>query len=115
MNINKLLNGVKNIASVYEGVKNKIFKRSFVEDIANERWKICKVCEELDLVGKECAAPGTQPCCRDCGCSLGIKTRALSNRCPKDKWKELMSEEEEKILFDQLVANEKEMEEKNKQ
>ena len=33
MNISKLLNGVKNISQVYEGVKNKVFKRDYVEAI----------------------------------------------------------------------------------
>ena len=106
MNIGKLLNGVKNIKEVYEGVKNSMFKRDYVEQIADHRWQICKECEYLDTDGKDCAAPGTQPCCADCGCSLAFKTRALSSSCPKSKWKELMSEQEEKILFDQLVANE---------
>ena len=72
MNINKLLNGVKNISQVYEGVK---------------------------------------PCCADCGCSLMFKTRALASSCPKGKWKELMSEEDEKLLFDQLLENEKKADE----
>jgi len=109
MNISKLLNGVKNISEVYEGVKNKIFKRDYVEQIANERWGICKECEHLDTEGKKCAAPGSQPCCDECGCSLAFKTRALSTSCPKNKWKELMTADEEKQLFDQLVANEKEI------
>jgi hypothetical protein len=111
MNIVKLLEGVKNISQVYEGVKNKMFKREYVENIADHRWQICKGCEHLDIVGTKCAAPGSQPCCADCGCSLMFKTRALAASCPKGKWKELMSEDEEKILFDQLVANEKKAEE----
>jgi len=111
MNISKLLNGVKNIGEVYEGVKNSMFKRDYVEKIADHRWKICKDCKHLDVEGKECAAPGSQPCCADCGCALMFKTRSLASSCPKNKWKELMSEEEEKILFDQLTANEKKAEE----
>ena len=107
MNISKLLNGVKNITQVYEGVKNSVFKRDYVEQIADHRWQICKTCEHLDTVGKECGAPGSQPCCADCGCALMFKTRALASSCPKGKWKELMSEEDEKLLFDQLLENEK--------
>lgn len=106
MNISKLLNGVKNISEVYEGVKNSVFKRDYVEQIADHRWQICKECEHLDTVGKECAAPGSQPCCADCGCSLAFKTRALSSSCPKGKWKELMTAKEEDILHDQIVKNE---------
>ena len=107
MNINKLLNGVKNISQVYEGVKNKLFKRDYVEQIADHRWQICKDCEYLDTEGKTCAAPGSEPCCEDCGCALMFKTRALSAACPKGKWKELMTEKEEEMLFNQLIENEK--------
>lgn len=113
MNIGKLLNGVKNISQVYEGVKNKIFKRDYVEQIADHRWQICRDCEHLDLKGNSCAAPGTQPCCADCGCSLAFKTRSLAASCPKNKWKELMSEAEEKALFEQLVENENKQRNKN--
>tara|TARA_Y100000401_G_scaffold116598_1_gene122769 strand:+ start:502 stop:867 length:366 start_codon:yes stop_codon:yes gene_type:complete len=113
MNIGKLLNGVKNITEVYEGVKNKMFKRDYVEQIADHRWQICKECEHLDTQGSGCAAPGTQPCCADCGCSLGFKTRALSSSCPKDKWPSLMSDDEEKALFEEIQRKEKELEAKN--
>jgi hypothetical protein len=40
-----------------------------------------------------------------------FKTRALSTSCPKGKWKELMTEDEEKQLFDQLVTNEQKAQE----
>lgn len=113
MNIGKLLNGVKNISQVYEGVKNKIFKREYVEQIADHRWQVCKECEHLDLKGNQCAAPGTQPCCADCGCSLAFKTRSLASACPKGKWKELMSDQDEKALFEQLVENENKQRNKN--
>ena len=39
MKINKLLNAVKHLDKVYEGVKNSIWKDEFVEDIANDRYK----------------------------------------------------------------------------
>lgn len=102
MNINKLLAGIKNLPEVYEGVKNSMFKKDYVEKIADHRWKICRDCDQLDTSGKECAAPGTQPCCIDCGCSLAFKTRSLASSCPKGKWKELMTSEEEQMLHDQL-------------
>ena len=109
MNISKLLNGVKNIKEVYEGVKNSMFKKDYVEQIADHRWQVCKECALLDVEGSKCAAPGTQPCCIDCGCSLQFKLRSLASKCPKDKWKELMTSEEEGILFEQLqIAEDKE-------
>lgn len=99
MRIDKLLNGVKNIKQVYEGVKNRMFKKQYIEDIADYRWKQCKDCDELDLTGDKCAMKGTQPCCGDCGCSLSIKTRSLSSECPlkgdKKRWSSLMTEDEE--------------------
>jgi hypothetical protein len=41
---------------------------------------------------------GTAPCCNECGCSLGFKTRSLASDCPLGKWEALMSEEEEDAL-----------------
>lgn len=98
MRINKLLNAVKHIDQVFDGVKNKIWKKEYVEDIAKDRWQHCLKCEHLDRQGLNCAVPKTQPCCADCGCSLGFKLRALSSSCPKNKWKAVMSEEEEKKI-----------------
>ena len=42
--------------------------------------------------------PGTQPCCSECGCSMGFKLRSLSSSCPIDKWKAVLTEEEEDEL-----------------
>ena len=98
MRINKLLNAIKHLDQVYEGVKNNIWKKDYVEIIAGDRYRICKTCPELDLTGKGCAAPGTQPCCSNCGCSLAIKTRAMSTSCPLELWDSIMSEDEEAKL-----------------
>ena len=91
MNLTKLLNAVKHIDQVYEGVKNNIWKKDYVEDIANDRWQICTKCDKFDKHGQHCAAPGSQPCCADCGCSLGLKLRSLSSSCPKGKWKAVVN------------------------
>lgn len=53
--------------------------------------KICNLCPLIDHTGAKCAIPGTQPCCSDCGCSLGFKLRAMDARCTHPegpKWKE---------------------------
>ena len=105
MNISKLLNGVKNISQVYEGVKNSVFKRDYVEQIADHRWQICKGCEHLDVKGDHCGAPGSQPCCADCGCSLALKIRALSSSCPKKKWKAVMDSKTETEVKKQIGKN----------
>ena len=55
-------------------------------------------CSEIDLKGSKCEMPGSQPCCGNCGCSLGFKTRALSAECPIGEWPALMTENEEDKL-----------------
>jgi hypothetical protein len=80
---------------ILEGITNAIIRDEFVEDVAKHRMEVCDACE---YKGDKCLVPGTGPCCNDCGCSLSFKTRSLSSDCPKDKWKALVSEEEEDKL-----------------
>jgi len=98
MKIKKLLNAVKHLDQVYEGVKNNIWKNEYVEIIAGDRYRICKSCAELDIKGDKCALNGTQPCCGSCGCSLALKTRAMASSCPLHLWGSVMSEDEEAKL-----------------
>lgn len=105
MNLNKFLGAFKASPQIMEGIKNKIFKKEHVEAEAALRWSICKECSFLDTKGSKCMMPGTQPCCSDCGCSLSLKTRALSSECPKGKWPALMTEKEEELLR-QVIDNE---------
>lgn len=88
----------KNRNKILEGVRNKIFKKEHVEEIASHRFAICKDCEFIDHTGKDCAVPGTQPCCSDCGCSLSLKTRSLSSACPKGFWDAVLTQEEENAV-----------------
>ena len=55
-------------------------------------------------------AKGTQPCCSECGCAMGLKLRALSTECPLDKWGPVMSDE----LEDQLIESINEQEQSGK-
>jgi len=91
---------------ILEGVKNSIFKKEDVEEIAQLRMQICMKCELLDVQGEGCMMAGTQPCCDErkggCGCSLGFKTRALSSECPLGKWKAELTQEEEDQLNQKL-------------
>jgi hypothetical protein len=80
---------------ILEGITNAIIRDEFVEDVAKHRMEVCNACE---FKGDKCLVPGTSPCCNDCGCSLTFKTRSLSSECPQDKWKALLSEEEEDKL-----------------
>ena len=99
MKVKKLMGAMKNLDQIFEGIVNTVIKPEHVEAIAKERWKFCAKCEFLDKIGTECAAPGTQPCCKECGCSLSFKTRSLSTSCPKGKWMAILSEEDELKLF----------------
>ena len=98
MRINKIIGAFGNIKQIAEGVKNKIFKKADVEQIADIRWLECSICPALDVVGKTCAVPNTQPCCSDCGCSLGLKLRALSSSCPKGKWPAIVDAKSEQLI-----------------
>jgi hypothetical protein len=78
-----------------EGITNTLIRNEFVEDVARHRMEVCDACNQK---GDKCLVAGTAPCCNECGCSLTFKTRSLSSDCPLDKWKALMSEEEEDKL-----------------
>ena len=102
MKIGKLLDAIGNYKQIAEGIKNKIFKKEDVEDVAAKRWKECLKCPSLDKSGYKCAMFGTQPCCADCGCSLGLKLRVLSSECPKKKWRAVMSKKQEDKLKENI-------------
>ena len=93
---------------ILEGITNSIFKKEDVEEIAQQRMQICKMCSLYDEQGDGCFVPGTAPCCNQnmggCGCSLSLKTRALSSACPLNppKWEAVLSEEEEDKLNQKL-------------
>lgn len=98
MKIKQIIEAFKNIDKISQGAINTFFKKQEVEIIAKSRIHICNQCSYLDLKGKDCLAPGTQPCCSECGCSLTFKTRSLSSECPKGKWKAWITEGEEQNL-----------------
>lgn len=85
-------------SQILEGFKNNLFKSEHIEQIAEERFAICKACPFIDLEGSDCLVPGTQPCCSKCGCSLKLKIRSLSSSCGDEenpRWKALITEDEE--------------------
>lgn len=88
----------KNRTQIMEGIKNSIIRDRFVEEIAKARMEHCNVCVRKDVEGKDCAIPGTQPCCQLCGCSLQLKLRSLSSSCPDLRWNAVISEEDEDKL-----------------
>ena len=90
---------------ILEGVSNTVFKKKFVEEVAEYRMEICNACDQK---GDECLVPGTGPCCAACGCSLEFKVRSLSSPCGliqkgKDpKWYPVLSQKEEDKLVNDL-------------
>jgi hypothetical protein len=87
----------KNRGKILEGIKNNIFKKEHVVQIAEERRIICEACEYHDVEGSKCASNlAPKPCCGHCGCSIKLKTFSMSSECPVGKWKSVMNEEEEK-------------------
>ena len=85
--------------AIYEGIKNRVFVREDVEQIAAIRWSICQQCPHLDNKGSKCTIPGTSPCCSLCGCSMASKTRSLISSCPDKKWAKFLNTEEEAIAL----------------
>ena len=94
MDIRKVIEAFRNYDEIGKGIYRFIFTKKEVEAVAKERMDICNDCELLDTKGDNCLAPGTQPCCSDCGCSLKFKIRSLSSACPKGKWDAILTEEE---------------------
>jgi hypothetical protein len=98
----------KNKGEILEGIKNNVFKKEHVEEIATERYSACQKCDKLDLEGTECLVPGTSPCCGECGCSLQLKLRSLGSECPLKKWDAVLSHEENYLLQQNLKKEDNE-------
>lgn len=92
INVKKIWN---NRVKILEGIKNNVFKKEAIEEIAEVRNEICKGCDQYDEEGVECMVPGTAPCCGFCGCSLKLKTRSLGSGCDLGKWDPVLTEAEE--------------------
>ena len=104
-----ILNKIKRKKKKYfiiDLTKNNIFKKQHIEAVATDRFQVCISCGLFDSKGTDCLAPGTQPCCSDCGCSLAFKVRSLSSECPKGYWDAYTSEKEEEIITKQIESNE---------
>jgi hypothetical protein len=97
--VKRLKEILKNRKKILEGIKNYLWNNHDVEVIAAHRNSICMTCDKIDIKGDSCLAPGSQPCCSSCGCSLQFKTRSLSSACPHSKWDAVMTEEEEEEYF----------------
>ena len=102
MKLNKIIGAFGNLDKILEGVKNKIFKKEDIEQIAKLRYQHCIPCKHFDDEGSSCAVKATKPCCSACGCSLAIKLRSLSSSCPKGKWPAVMDKDTEVEVKEQI-------------
>lgn len=84
--VQKIKEAWRNRFLILDAVKNYVANDSEIEALAATRMDICNECPLLDLKGSKCFAPGTQPCCGSCGCSLKLKTRSVESSCPEGKW-----------------------------
>ena len=48
---NKLIGAFGNMPQILEGIKNKVFTKQDVEEVAAQRWRICDSCQYIDHVG----------------------------------------------------------------
>jgi hypothetical protein len=60
---------------IIEGWGNFIFRTKETEEIAKRRASICAVCNE-----------NTFEVCMSCKCPIPMKTRSMSEKCPKALW-----------------------------
>lgn len=93
---------------IIEGAWNSVFVKESIEKIALERTTICRGCSyNSDHQKKYNNYKTFRPDfhCTVCLCDLHMKTRAMSQECPKGKWKAQMSQEEEYEVTKKLEEN----------
>lgn len=98
-----------NLAQLYEGWRNKLIPpadmKEQIEQVAKERLAICDRCSHQSENRKKTGRyhsirPDVH--CTECGCTLSAKTRCLACKCPINKWKEIMSEEQYDEIREEL-------------
>ena len=47
---NKLIGAFGNMPQILEGIKNRVFSKEDVEEVAAERWRICDKCQYVDHI-----------------------------------------------------------------
>jgi len=101
-----------NWSEIYEGWRNKLFPpkklQLFIEETANERTEICKICPHISSNKKNTKVRMDEHC-SICGCTISAKTRCLSCSCPLPSpiWKAVLSEDKEEAI--KLAKNGKEI------
>lgn len=98
------------IKGILEGAWNSIFLKEEIEKVAKTRDEICRGCPmNSDHQKRYNKYKTIRPDfhCTVCGCDLHMKTRAMSQHCPLDKWKAELSEEEAYEVSKKLEDNDK--------
>lgn len=79
----------QNRSAIIQGMRNFLFAKGKVREIAAKRREFCKICPFASHNAKRLAA--YKSCipfrhCTLCGCSLLIKPYSLESECPKKIW-----------------------------
>jgi hypothetical protein len=64
------------LQEIINGFRHFAFKSPEIEEMANNRAKICATCEKMRRNNT----------CRVCGCYVPAKVRSEKSRCPLKKW-----------------------------
>jgi hypothetical protein len=103
----------ENRSKIWEGLRNKTFKQSDVEELYEERIAICRSnkCGNYDPTGEsEKAVFKGKESCGACGCRLDWKARSLSSTCGLEDiqqeplWKAVVSEQED-LMIKEVITN----------
>lgn len=88
------------LKQIKEGWTNVVFENPYIEEVAEERAKVCSSCEFADpifpfiktLSPEEAQKENKKSKiirdlgCTKCGCFLVAKTRSPLSQCPEKKW-----------------------------
>ena len=84
------------LTQIYEGWKNKLLPeeklKEQIDQVSEERMSICNECK---FHSKNHKTIRFDAHCVHCGCTLSAKTKCLSCACPTEKWRSVMTREQE--------------------
>jgi hypothetical protein len=87
------------LTQIYEGWKNKLLPeeslKEQIDQVSEERMSICNECK---FHSKNHKTIRFDEHCTHCGCTLSAKTKCLSCACPTEKWKSVMTREQEEEI-----------------
>ena len=96
-------------SKIYEGWKNKLIPPKHLKQLINDtavlRTDICRECEH-DSLNTEHSPLRFDEHCTICLCTISAKTRCLSCSCPLEKWKAVLTDEEEEEIINEKIHGE---------